>query len=431
MYMTLCRVFLIGLIFLQTANATSLLPVEKKINHYVIQHQAEQLSLLEQLVNINSGTTNISGVHEVGKLLRQQFNKLGFTTQWIAEPVHMHRASTLVANHPGNSGKRLLLIGHLDTVFSPDSSFKKFERHQNRAIGPGVVDDKGGDVVILFALKALDACQALENTTITVVLTGDEEDSGKPAAISRKPLFDAAHQSDVALDFEGAITLDTASIDRRGITNWRLIAHGNEGHSSDIFHKSVGYGANFELIRILNTMRTQLSKEKYLTFNPGLILGGTMVNFDPNKSQGVAFGKENVIANTATAIGDLRFLSPEQKLAVEERMRAIVKQHLPETTTSILFQDGIPAMPPTDNNLSLLKKYSDVSNSLGYGPIKPLNPGARGAGDISYIAPIVAANLVGLGPLGTGLHSTKETLDIASLTIQTQRAALLIYRLTH
>jgi glutamate carboxypeptidase len=78
-----------------------------------------------------------------------------------------------------------------------------------------------------------------------------------------------------------------------------------------------------------------------------------------------------------------------------------------------------------------LEKYSRVSNDLGYGLIRPLDPGVRGAGDISHIASIVPANLAGLGALGTGAHSTKETLNIDSLSIQTQRAALLIYRLTH
>ena len=343
----------------------------------------------------------------------------------------MHRASTLIAQHKGTTGKRVLLIGHLDTVFSKDSPFQKFERNENTATGPGVVDDKGGDVVILYALKALQASHALDGASITVVLTGDEEESGKPTSISRKPLFDVAHQSDVALDFECAITIDTGSVGRRGISNWTLTVQGNEAHSSEIFRESIGDGANFELVRILNTMRTQLSKEKYLTFNPGLILGGTKINFEKENSQGLAFGKENVIAKTALATGDLRYLSTDQKLAAEKSMLAIVKQHLPKTTASIQFQDGIPAMSPTKSNIELLKKYSDASNSLGYGPIKPLDPGIRGAGDISHIASIVPANLAGLGPLGSGTHSTKETLDIPSLTTQTQRAALLIYRLTH
>jgi glutamate carboxypeptidase len=421
---------LLGIFFVQTTQASSLSYEEKQISGYISQKKDEQLSLLEKIVNINSGTTNISGVHEVGEILRLQFDQLGFKTQWKEQPASMKRANTLVAERHGIAGKKLLLIGHLDTVFPKESPFQTFERHGNRATGPGVIDDKGGDVVILYALKALQTMHALDNATITVVLTGDEEDSGEPASISRKPLFDAAHNSDIALDFEWAITSDTATIARRGIRDWIIEAQGNEAHSSQIFQKSAGYGAIFELARILNTMRVQLGDEKYLSFSPGLILGGTTVNFDQNNSQGSAFGKGNVVAQTAIAKGDLRFLTLEQKTKAERGIENIVKQHLLGTSASIRFQNGIPAMSPKVENLELLKKYSQASEDLGYGSIKTLDPGTRGAADISYIASIVSANLAGLGALGSGAHSTKETLDIDSLPIQTQRIAILIYRLT-
>jgi len=411
--------------------ATSLSTIEKQISQYITQQKDEQLTLLEKLVNINSGTANISGVHQIGEILRLQFEQLGFKARWEEEPSNMHRAATLILERKGTMGNKLLLIGHLDTVFPKDSLNQKFKRYGNIATGPGVIDDKGGDVIILYALKALHANHALNNTNITVVLTGDEEDSGKPLSISRKPLFDAAYNSNIALDFEWAITSNTATIARRGITNWILKTEGNEAHSSEIFQKSAGYGAIFELARILNTMNLQLSGEKYLSFSPGLIFGGTTINYDSNKSHGLLFGKGNVIARSAIAKGDLRYLTINQKLDAEKRILAIVKKHLPGTSASIDFQDGIPAMPPSASNLELLKKYSRVSEDLEYGPIKPLDPGVRGAGDISHIASIVSANLAGLGALGTGAHSTKETLYIDSLPIQTQRAAILIYRLTH
>ena len=422
---------IVGMLFLSTAQAAPLSVVEKQISEYITQQKDEQLSLLEKLVNINSGTTNISGIHQTGELLRVQLEKIGFKTRWVEEPANMHRAATLIAERKGSAGKKLLLIGHLDTVFPKDSLFQTFERHENIATGPGVIDDKGGDVVILYALKALQFSHALDNTSITVIFTGDEEDSGKPTSISRKPLFDAAKNSDIALDFEWSITSDTATIARRGITHWTLEAQGNEAHSSEIFQKSAGFGAIFELTRILDTMLTQLSGEKYLSFSPGLIFGGTNIDYNKNNSQGTVFGKGNVIARVAMAKGDLRFLTADQKIEAEKRILAIVRNHLPGTTASINFQDGIPAMSPSSSNLALLEKYSRVSNDLGYGLIRPLDPGVRGAGDISHIASIVPANLAGLGALGTGAHSTKETLNIDSLSIQTQRAALLIYRLTH
>ncbi|WED44447.1 M20/M25/M40 family metallo-hydrolase [Legionella cardiaca] len=413
----------------QIVEATGLNQTEEYLSHYITTQANSQLSLLEELVNLNSGTTNMVGVQKVGEILRHQFEQLGFKTYWIEEPHSMHRAGTLVAKRIGHKGKRLLLIGHLDTVFPSDSSFQHFEHHGSTATGPGVIDDKGGDVVILYALKALNEAHLLDDATITVVLTGDEEDSGKPTSVSRKPLIDAAQHSDIALDFEWSFTPDTATIARRGITNWTVKTQGKEAHSSEIFKHQVGDGAIFELARILNTMRGTLSREPYLSFNPGVILGGNTVNNAENNAQGTASGKTNVIAKTAIVMGDLRFISQQQKSNAEKKIIAIVNQHLPNTTASVIFNDGIPAMPPTEANLQLLKKYSSVSNDLGYGIVKILDPGLRGAGDISHIASIVSACLAGLGPVGVGAHSIKETLDLNSLTMQTQRAALLMYRL--
>jgi glutamate carboxypeptidase len=404
--------------------------IEKQISEYIVKQKNEQVSLLKTLVNINSGTANIAGVCRVGEILRPQFNQLGFDTKWVDEPAHMYKAPTLIATHKGSTKNKLLLIGHLDTVFPKDSPFQTFEKHENTATGPGIIDDKGGIVVILYALKALHATHALDDATITVVLTGDEEDSGKPTSISRKPLFHVAQNSNIALDFEWAITSDTAAIARRGVMLWTLHAEGKDAHSSELFRKSASYGAIFEVTRIINTMLDQLSEEKDLSFNPGLILGGTTTNYNKNTSQGTVSGKANIIAKTAMAKGDLRYLTPDQKENAKTKVLNIVEQHLPGTTASIDFQDVIPSMPPTKNNLKLLEKYSQISRDLGYGTIAPLDASARGAADIAHIASIVSSNLAGLGALGTGAHSTHETLILDSLPIQTQRAALLIYRLT-
>jgi len=419
------------LLFCPTVKAGTLSAKEKQISHYIIQKQQEQLLLLKKLVNINSGTTNLAGIRQVGDILRPELVELGFKTGWIKEPASMRRMGTLLAEKRGHKGKKLLLIAHLDTVFPPDSPFQQFKYDKKTATGPGIIDDKGGDVVILYALKALKAAHALDDTYITVALIGDEENCGTPISIARKPLIKAAYHSDIALDFEWAITRHTATIARRGITHWTLQTGGNEAHSSEIFQPSTGNGAIFEMSRILNTMRTDLGNEKYLSFNPGIILGGTRFNYDKNTSQGTAFGKENVVPKIAFTQGDLRFLNPSQKNHAEKTISTIVSQHLTGTTATITFEDAIPSMLPTPANLKLLQKYSQISVNLGYGPVKPVEPELRGAADISHIAKIVSANLAGLGPVGTGAHSTKETLDVDSLAMQTQRAALLIYRLTH
>lgn len=412
------------------AVAESITPIEQSMRTYLSTQEKNQIALLKKLVDINSGTTNIKGVNRVAAIMRKELQALGFKVRLVAEPNKMQRASTLIAEREGE-GLRLLLIGHLDTVFTKESPFQHFELQQNKAKGPGVIDDKGGLVVLLYALKAMQATHTLNHTNITIVLTGDEEDSGKPTSISRAPLIQSAKDRQVALDFEPSITLNTATIARRGISDWKIETHGNQSHSATIFAPEVGAGAIFELARILNEMRQTLQHERYLSFNPGLVLGGTTVEYSSNNSKGTAFGKQNVVSRTATATGDLRYVSTEQKDRAKENILSIVKAHLPGTKAIVSFEDGIPAMAATEQNLALLKKYSMVSLALGQGEVKALDPGVRGAGDISYISHIVPANLSGLGPTGIGAHAIIESIDLSSLPIQTERAALLIYRLTH
>lgn len=424
-------ILLIVILFTQKTLAGQLSPTEMQIKKAVQSKQQEQLELLRKLTNINSGTTNPDGVRQVGEMLRPLLEKLGFKTYWVEEPASMQHAGSLIAEKHGTSAKKILLIGHLDTVFSPTTHFKYFELKKNSAKGPGVLDDKGGIVVMLYALQALDSVHGLSNANITIVFTGDEEESGKPTSISRKPLLEAAKNCAVALDFESAITLDTSTIARRGIASWMITTHGNESHSATIFQKDVGDGAIFEIARILNTLHRQMEGKADITFNPGTIIGGTTISYDNQTAVGTAFGKTNVVAKIAAVNGDYRFINPKEKQDFEDQLTFIVKQHLPGTKAEVTFTNGIPAMPPTENNLQLLQQYSKVSEDLGQGKITPLDPNIRGAGDISHVASIVPANLAGLGPVGIGSHSVIEAVELNSLPIQTERAALLIYRLTH
>lgn len=422
---------LCGTLFVSVLCRAADISIEHQIQKYVKDHQAAQINDLRNWVNINSGTNNIAGVHRVGNILQKQFKRLGFTTRWVEMPKALHRAGTLIAERKGSNGKKLLLIGHLDTVFPPEKAFKHFEQKKMLAKGPGVLDDKGGVAVILYALKALSAMNALQNVSITVVLTGDEEDSGKPTAISRKALLSAAQGKDIALDFEPAITLDTVTIARRGIDQWVLQTQGNESHSATIFEKGVGAGAIYELARVINEMRLQFQGEKYVSVNPGVALSGNHLTFDSAASTGDVFGKENVVAKNGLVRGDLRYLTQTQRQSIRTRMQTIASLHLPGSNSMLSFQDGIPAMPPSAANTDLMTKYSRVSAELGYGEIKSLDPGQRGAGDISFVDQLVPAKLAGLGPVGFGTHSIIETIDLSSLPIQTERAALFIYRLTH
>jgi glutamate carboxypeptidase len=415
--------------FAPAAGAQTLSSKERAIARRIPGHQAADLALLERVVNINSGTHNLDGVRAVGQVFADEFRRLGFAVRWVPLPDSLQRAGHLIAERKGRKGRgrRVLLLGHLDTVFERDSPFQRFERQDTLVRGPGVNDMKGAIVMMISALKALLAEGALDGTTITVALMGDEESTGEPASVARAALADAASQSDVVLGFEGS-TYTEAVVARRGFTAWRLEAHGKQAHSQGIFQE--GNGAIYELSRILDGFYREVRGEPNLSFNPGVILGGTQVSFDTAGLTGTAAGKLNIIAPEAVAAGDLRFISSDQEQRAREAMQKVVEQHLPGTSAELSFSGSSPAMEPKAGNYTLLRELDAVSRGLGSGPVGAQDPATRGAGDISYIAAQADA-LDGLGTLGGGDHSPDEYLNLKAMPVLTQRAAILIYRLTH
>jgi len=403
-------------------------PVEERIAAWVESHEGETIALLERLVNINSGTMNHAGVRAVGEVLRGELEALGFTARWIDMPEAVNRAGHLFAEREGRPGApRVLLIGHIDTVFEPDHPFQRFERRGEQAAGPGAVDMKGGDVVMLTALQALAAVDALEGLSVTVALIGDEESAGLPLAASRGDLIEAGRRADVALGFEAGAPRHGV-VARRGSSAWTLRVTGREGHSSGVFGESLGSGAIYEMARILYRFHEDVREAPSLTFNPGIVLGGTELAYDAAEKRGTAAGKTNVVAQTAIVDGDLRFLTEEEKEEAREEMREIVSASLPGTSAEITFEDKYPAMPPTEGNRRVLELYGEVSEDLGLGPVTAFDPLGRGAADISFVAPHVDG-IDGLGPWGTGAHSPNETLNLPSLVTAAQRAAVLLHRL--
>ena len=401
------------------------------------------VALLEKIVDINSGTMNLAGVVKVKDVIEPQFVALGFKTRWVPMDQLTARAGDLVAEHPcslgaGKCGKKLLLIGHMDTVFEPSSTFQKYEivpgTNGRVATGPGTADMKGGLVVMLSALKAMKAAGVLDTAEITVVLSGDEERHGLPVSIARRDLIEAAKRSDVALEFENASRTggldgtDAVRIGRRSAIPWKLEVTGKSGHSSGVFGKSLGYGAIYELARILDQFRTELT-EPGLTYNVGLALGGATAERNADDTGGTATGKTNVIPPMALANGDLRTLNEDQTVRIKAKMEAIVRDHLPGTSARIVFEEGYPAMGATPASEALLAKLQDVNATLGYAKEDVTDPALGGAGDIAFAAPYVPG-LVGVGAMGAGAHAEGETVYLDSLSPQAKRMAVLMYRLS-
>ncbi|HZV37629.1 MAG TPA: M20/M25/M40 family metallo-hydrolase [Pseudoxanthomonas sp.] len=418
------------LLFATASADAALSPQEKSMATTVDAEYERTVSLLQKLVDQNSGTMNLAGVRKVADMVRPEFEQLGFRVEW--KPMdRAKRAGHLIATHAGKGGgKRLLLIGHLDTVFEADSPFQKFERDGNRGHGPGAGDDKGGVVVMLAALRAMRAAGTLKDANIEVVLTGDEEDAGSPHTVSRADLIAAGKRADVALDFEGLSVeggQDMGSIARRSVADWTLTTRGRSGHSSRIFSEAFGDGAVFEMARIIAAFRKELP-EPNLTFNVGLIGGGQAADLAADGSHITAAGKSNIVPSVAVAKGDFRTLSPEQSERVVAKMKRIVAAHLPGTEAELAFEEGYPPMAPTAGNRALLARLNEINADLGLAKMPELDPLLRGAGDISFVAADVDG-LVGLGPSSSGDHTPKETVDLDSLRRQAKRAAILMSRL--
>lgn len=411
------------------ANAPKLGATERAIVKYVDAHNDDALALLERVVNINSGTQNFAGVREVGAIFRTELDALGFRTRWVDQD-EVKRAGHLVADHPGN-GPRILLIGHLDTVFEPDSPFQKFERIDARtARGPGVIDMKGGDVIIVQALKALRAAGQLKSMNVIVVMTGDEEDAGLPLVKAREALVAAAKGAQFAIGFEdGDGDPAHAVVARRGTTEWQMTVTGATGHSSQIFSEPFGNGAIFEAARILNTVREKLAGRPHLTFNPSAIVGGTSVEMDVVHARGTASGKTNVIPARVIVTGDLRGLTMEQFRDAEETMRAAAATSKPPTHAEITFEAGYPPLAPAPGNSALLSRYDRASQDLGLGVVTAVSPDKAGAADVAFIAGEVSSVIDAAGLKGHDDHSPGETGDLSTLPVQTKRAAVLLSRL--
>ena len=411
---------------------SSLTNDEKKIIAEVKNDLPQTLRGIEKSVNINSGTMNFSGVKAVGKLMIAQLDTLGFDTQWL-EGNSFNRAGHVVAqfNSENPLAKKVLMIGHLDTVFAKKDDFQKYIQLSDTEIsGPGIVDMKGGNAIIIAALSALKKAKLLDDLSIRVVMTGDEESSGRPLALSKKAIIDGGKWADIAIGFEdGDGDINTAVVARRGAIGWTLNVVGKPAHSSQIFRDNVGFGAIYEAARILTDFRTQLSNEENLTFNPGLISGGTTVDYNKSQSTTTSFGKANVIAQSTVVSGDIRAISNKQLIKAKKVMQKIVEQNLAHTNAELIFDEGYPPMAPTAGNYDLLAIYNQVSKDLGYDKVMAVNPRKAGAADISFAADYVDMALDGLGLMGRGGHTKGEVADITTLQKNIEKAAILLHRI--
>ena len=287
---------------------------------------------------------------------------------------------------------------------------------------------------MILALRALHAAGALEDRTIRVIFTGDEESLGDPVTEARQDMTELAARSDVALEFETAIAgpdHDFGTTARRGSSGWLLTVEGRTAHSSGIFSR--GHGSR-RRVRGRPDPRCVLRRAARGAL-PDVQPGGDRGRHrrgvrSPRMVRGSASSKTNIVAGRAVVHGGIRTISDDQLERARARMREIVARHLPRTTADIMFTDGYPGMPPTEGNRQLLRSTPPRAATWDTARSLEFDPGRRGASDLSFAAARVALGaLGGLGVEGSGAHSPDETVDLESFARSAKRAALLIHRL--
>lgn len=334
---------------------------------------------LKQLVEINSYTFNKDGVDSHGRLFSQWMQDLGFSEErYHRETIgdHLLFRSPVVGNK-----RRILLLGHLDTVFPP-GTFESFREDDEWVYGPGVCDMKGGNLIALQALRAVQhSAGGIAN--IDFLLVSDEEKGSDDSSSLTQSL---AVDYDICFDFEAAGRDHEVVIGRKGIGTYKFEIEGLAAHAGN--HYADGIDANRIAAEILLELVALTDLDHGTTVNPGKIQGGIGAN---------------TISPKAEITVELRFTKPSERDRVLKEFEAISEREwLPGAQLNLSGRLQRDVMQPTRIQSELLYEISEV---LGY----PLPTERRGGvSDANTVAALGVATLDGFGPYGDGDHSVKE-----------------------
>lgn len=373
--------------------------IHTNINRFLEQHQTDMLNLLEQLVLIQSGSYHKKGVDQVGRQIAEVLAE----NQLDLETVHQDdRGDHLVARSPavGREPVQMLLVGHMDTVFPRDTAFNWFKQDHTHCYGPGVADMKGGLVVGIYALKALDACGFLDRIPVTFVFNSDEEiGSGS----SRELIKAEARKSILAMVLECGGPDGEIVTGRKGNLSVRITIKGKAGHAA--FAPPDKGSAILELAHKIIEVEKLNNPEKDITANVGWITGGI---------------GPNTVPELAEARADFRFVRPEDYSALQAELERIVQPcQSDHTTAAINIVSQRPPMPESDANRRLFDIVQQVAQSMGLTPQPEFR---QGVSDANLIAAENTPVIDGMGTVGGNDHSDKEFMVKGSLL---QRAQLI------
>lgn len=374
--------------------------INTSINIFLEQHQTDMLNLLEQLVLIQSGSYNKKGVDRVGRRIAEVLaeNRLDLET------VRQHdRGDHLVARSPavGREPGQMLLVGHMDTVFPQDTAFNRFKQDHAYCYGPGVADMKGGLVVGIYALKALDACGLLDRIPVTFVFNSDEEiGSGSSRALIRAE----ARKSILAMVLECGGPKGEIVTGRKGNLSARITVKGRSGHAA--FAPPDKGSAVLELAYKIIEVEKLNDQEKEITANVGWITGGI---------------GPNTVPELAEARADFRFVRPEDHSALQAELERIVQScQTDHTMAEMTIVSQRSPMPNRDANRRLFDIVQQVGQAMGLTPQPEFR---QGVSDANLIASENTPVVDGMGPVGGNDHSDKEFMVKGSLLPRAQLVA--------
>jgi len=377
-----------------------------EVESFIYEKKTEMLRLIEQIVNIDSGSYVKKGVDQVGSILKEKYEELGFIVDVKEESEF---GNNLIIQHKNAKDPKIILVAHMDTVFPEGTVAKRpFYIEGTRAYGPGVVDMKASQVELIYAIKALQSIGSKCIENIQIILNGDEE----VGSITSRPLIEKhSIGKEYALIMEPARKDGSLVTARRGGGRYDIIVKGVAAHSG--IEPEKGRSAIEELAYKIIQLHQLNDHEKGISVNVGLIEGGTSVN---------------TVSANAVAHVDIRISEMEQAAYLEEKIKEICSKTV-VSGTEIHLEGSINRPPMVFNHKSehLLHIIENVGGEIG---IKVKNTATGGGGDASFTSATGVATIDGLGPVGGNAHSEEEYLEINTLPERTLLLAKTIERLS-
>lgn len=368
--------------------------------------QGEMLQLIEQLVNIDSGSYFKEGIDKVGSILKEKYEELGFVVEVKEEKDY---GNNLVIQHKDAENPKIILVAHMDTVFPKGTVDERpFKIEGTRAFGPGVVDMKSSHVELLYALKALQQAGIKAYENVQIILNSDEE-IGSPS--SRSLIEENSQGKDYALIMEPARKDGSLVSARRGGGRYTLIVKGKAAHAG--IEPQNGRSAIEQLAYKIIQLHGLTDHEKGISVNVGLIEGGSSVN---------------TVSPSAVAHVDIRISEMAQAEILKHKIEEICATT--EVSGTQITLEGDITRPPMEKNEqteSLLHVIEEVGKEIG---IKVFDTATGGGSDASFTSAKGVATVDGLGPVGGNAHSEDEYLEIPTLTERTLLLAKTIKRLS-